>query len=125
MFDELRSHGFIDGQNLTVDWRAYEPSIDLVSHFEALGKAHPDVIYAGGPTSIRAAQKATTTIPILGITMRQVQLTHGRRRSKKLVTKSASPLFHVAPNSTAFVLWIIPDIFDTAPVASPRGGITC
>jgi putative ABC transport system substrate-binding protein len=68
MFDELRSHGFIDGQNLTVDWRAYEPSIDLVSHFEALGKAHPDVIYAGGPTSIRAAQKATTTIPILGIT---------------------------------------------------------
>ena len=68
MFDELRSLGFIEGQNLTVDWRVYEPRTDLVSQFEALGKAHSDVIYAGGPTSIRAAQKATTTIPILGIT---------------------------------------------------------
>jgi putative ABC transport system substrate-binding protein len=44
MFDELRSLGFIEGQNLTVDWRAFEPRTDLVSQFEALGKAHPDVI---------------------------------------------------------------------------------
>jgi hypothetical protein len=27
-------------------------------------------------------------------------------------------------NLPAFVLWPIPDIFDGAPVASPRGGIT-
>jgi putative ABC transport system substrate-binding protein len=68
MFDALRSLGFGEGQNLTVDWRAYEPGGDLVSQFEALGKARADVIYAGGPASIRAAQKAVTTIPILGIT---------------------------------------------------------
>ena len=38
---------------------------DLVSEFEALAKTQPDVIYAGGPPSIHAAQTATTTIPIL------------------------------------------------------------
>ena len=65
MFDELKRLGFIEGQNLTIDWRTYGPRADLVSEFEALGKAKPDVIYAGGPASIRAAQKATTTIPII------------------------------------------------------------
>ena len=65
MFDELRKFGFIEGKNLTIDWRSYGPHTDLVSEFEALAKTQPDVIYAGGPPSIRAAQSATTTIPIL------------------------------------------------------------
>jgi putative tryptophan/tyrosine transport system substrate-binding protein len=66
MFDGLRRLGFIEGQNLTIDWRTYGPSADLVSEFEALVKTQPNVIYAGGIASVRAAQKATTTIPILG-----------------------------------------------------------
>ena len=65
MFDELRELGFVEGQNLTIDWRTYGPSTDLISEFEALAKTQPDVIYAGGPPSIHAAQTATTTIPIL------------------------------------------------------------
>jgi putative ABC transport system substrate-binding protein len=68
MFDELRRLGFIEGQNLTIDWRTYGPSSDLVAEFEVLGKTKPDVIYTGGPVPIRAAQKATTTIPILALT---------------------------------------------------------
>ena len=69
MFDELRRLGFIEGQNLTIDWRNYGPRIDLIPEFVAeLVKAHVDVIYAGGDAAIRAAQQATTTIPILGIT---------------------------------------------------------
>jgi putative tryptophan/tyrosine transport system substrate-binding protein len=67
MFDELRKLGFVEGQNLTIDWRAYEPHGDLAAQFEAIVKSHPDIVYAGGPASIRAAQKATTTIPILGV----------------------------------------------------------
>jgi putative tryptophan/tyrosine transport system substrate-binding protein len=66
MFDELRKLGFVEGQNLTIDWRTYEPHGDLDAQFEAIVKSHPDVIYAGGPASIRAAQRATT-IPILGV----------------------------------------------------------
>jgi ABC-type uncharacterized transport system substrate-binding protein len=66
MFDELRRHGFIEGQNLTLDWRRSGPRIDSI--VADLVKAHIDVIYVGGDAAIRAAQQATTTIPILGIT---------------------------------------------------------
>jgi putative ABC transport system substrate-binding protein len=69
MFDELRRQGFIEGQNFTVDWRECGQHVDLISEFaEDLVKGRVDVIYAAGNTTIRAAQRATTTLPILGIT---------------------------------------------------------
>jgi putative tryptophan/tyrosine transport system substrate-binding protein len=70
LFDELRRHGFIEGQNLTIDPRGYglrseqfpEVAVELV-------KAQVDVIFAASAdVAIRAAQQATTTIPILGFT---------------------------------------------------------
>jgi len=49
VFDELRRLGFIEGQNLTVDWRAYALNIDLIPEFAAdLVKSKVDVIYASG-----------------------------------------------------------------------------
>jgi putative ABC transport system substrate-binding protein len=69
MFDELRRFGFIEGRNLTIEWRQYTLHIDLIPEFAAdLVKAKVDVIYAAGDAAIRAAQRATTTIPILGST---------------------------------------------------------
>ena len=69
MFDELRRAGFIEGKNLTVDWHQYGPHVDLIPEFAvALVKAKVDVIVATGDAAIRAAQQATTTIPILGST---------------------------------------------------------
>ena len=69
MFDGLRRLGFIEGQNLTIDWREYGLRLDLLPEFAAeLVKARVDVIYASGDVAIRAAQRATATIPILGIT---------------------------------------------------------
>src|SRR5215510_3428731 len=69
MFGELRRSGFIEGQNLTIDWREYGQRIELVSNFAAeLVKARVDVIAAGGDFGIRAAQQATATIPIIGFT---------------------------------------------------------
>jgi len=74
MFDELRRFGFIEGQNLTIDWRQYTLHIDLISEFAAdLVKAKVDVIYAVGDAAIRAAQRVTATIPILGISQDMVQ----------------------------------------------------
>jgi putative tryptophan/tyrosine transport system substrate-binding protein len=68
MFDELRRLGFIEGQNLKIDWRSYGRRVDLIPKFVAeLVTAHVDVIYASGVTAIRAAQQATATIPILGV----------------------------------------------------------
>jgi putative ABC transport system substrate-binding protein len=68
-FDELRRAGFLEGQNLTIDWHQYGPRTDLIPEFVAdLVKARVDVIVANGDAAIRAAQQATKTIPILGIT---------------------------------------------------------
>jgi putative ABC transport system substrate-binding protein len=73
MFDELQRKGFIVGQNLTVEWRSYGARIDLIPEFVAeLVKSKVDVIYASGDAGIRAAQQATATIPILGITQDMV-----------------------------------------------------
>ena len=73
MLDELQRKGFIVGQNLTVEWRSYGARIDLIPEFVAeLVKSQVDVIYASGDAAIRAAQQATATIPILGITQDMV-----------------------------------------------------
>jgi putative ABC transport system substrate-binding protein len=73
MLDELQRKGFIVGQNLTVEWRSYGARIDLIPEFVAeLVKSKVDVIYASGDAGIRAAQQATATIPILGITQDMV-----------------------------------------------------
>jgi putative ABC transport system substrate-binding protein len=67
--DELRRRGFIENQNFVIEYRAWASHLDLISDYMTeLLKSHPDVIAAGGPQAIRAAQQATKIIPILGIT---------------------------------------------------------
>ena len=69
MFENLRRLGFIEGQNLIVDWHAFALHVDQVSDFAAeLVKADVDVILASGDLATRAAQRATQSIPILGTT---------------------------------------------------------
>jgi putative ABC transport system substrate-binding protein len=69
MFENLRRLGFIEGQNLTVDWHAFALQVDRVSDFVAeLVKGDVDVILASGDLATRAAQRATQSIPILGTT---------------------------------------------------------
>jgi len=67
--DELRRYGFIENQNLAIDYRAWALHVDLISDYAAeLVKAKSDIIAAGGPAAVRAAQQTTKTIPILAIT---------------------------------------------------------
>jgi putative ABC transport system substrate-binding protein len=67
--DEFRRRGFIEGQNLTVEWRPYWLHFDLISQYAAeLVNARVDVIATGGDEAIRALQQATKTIPIVAIT---------------------------------------------------------
>jgi putative ABC transport system substrate-binding protein len=67
-FDELRQLGIIEGQNLTVDPRGFEAREDRFSALAVeLVASGANVILAGGDHAIRAAQAATRTVPILGI----------------------------------------------------------
>src|SRR3977135_3597645 len=68
-FEEVRRLGFVEGRNLTVDWASFGLRVDeFEEHARALVKAGVDVILAGGDPAVRAAQRATTEIPILGLT---------------------------------------------------------
>ena len=59
--------GYIEGQNIAIEYRYAERKRDQLSVLAAeLVRLKVDIIVvAGGPAPIRAAKKATTTIPIL------------------------------------------------------------
>jgi len=65
-FDELRSRGYVEGQNLIVERRDAGGQPDrlpsLAKELIALG---PDVIVASGPQPSRAVKDATSTLPIV------------------------------------------------------------
>jgi putative ABC transport system substrate-binding protein len=65
--DELRRLGFVEGQNLTLEFRTYG-NVDLISQSAAeLVNARVDAIVVAGEEGIRALQQATKTIPIVAI----------------------------------------------------------
>jgi putative ABC transport system substrate-binding protein len=65
-YDELQRLGFVAGHNLVIDDRGYGlKGEQLAGHALELVKAQVDLIFAGGDAAIRAAQQATTTVPIL------------------------------------------------------------
>src|SRR5262249_42999229 len=67
--DELRVHGFIEGQNLEVLPGGFEAGNDQIDNLvPTLVKAAPDAIIAGGDVVPRALRNATRTIPIVVIT---------------------------------------------------------
>jgi putative tryptophan/tyrosine transport system substrate-binding protein len=60
----LQEGGFIEGQNVTIEYRWAENQYDRLPVMAAeLVHLQPAVIYAGG--SVRAAKAATSTIPIV------------------------------------------------------------
>src|SRR6202040_748143 len=60
----LQERGFIEGQNVTIDYRWPENQYDRLPVMAAeLVHRQPAVIYAAG--SVRAAKAATSTIPIV------------------------------------------------------------
>ena len=68
-FDELRVHGFVEGQNLAIIPGGFEAGNQQIDDLvPALIKAAPDAIIAGGDVIPRALQNATRTIPIVVIT---------------------------------------------------------
>ena len=68
-FEQLRRAGFVLGENLNVYALGYglRPE-QFAGVARELAKAKLDVIVCGGDLAIRAAQRATTTIPILALT---------------------------------------------------------
>jgi putative ABC transport system substrate-binding protein len=62
----LRDLGYVEGQNLVIEWRWAEGSEERLRDLAAeLVRLQVEVLVAGGSSTIRAAQHATRTIPIV------------------------------------------------------------
>jgi putative ABC transport system substrate-binding protein len=62
----LRELGYIEGQNIAIEYRYAEGKFDRHSELAAeLVRLKVDIIVTGGPIPVRAAKNATKTIPIV------------------------------------------------------------
>jgi hypothetical protein len=65
-YNELRRQGFVEGQNLAVDEQGFGLQADqFPEHAAELARAQVDVIMCAGEPTIRIAQQATKSIPIV------------------------------------------------------------
>src|SRR5262245_36339728 len=84
LFDGLRRQGFIEGRNLVIDPRGYYSDSNQYQERAAeIVNSGVDVLICGGDATIRAAQRVTQTVPIVGIADDMV--------ASGLVTSLASP----------------------------------
>jgi putative ABC transport system substrate-binding protein len=62
----LRELGYVEGQNLVIEYRWAEGNVDRLGALATdLVRRHMDVIMAVGAAATRAAQQATSTLPIV------------------------------------------------------------
>jgi putative tryptophan/tyrosine transport system substrate-binding protein len=62
----LRELGYIEGQNIVIEWRSSEGKGDRLPALAAeLASLKVNVIVTSGPTATRSAKEATVTIPIV------------------------------------------------------------
>jgi len=62
----LRELGYVEGQNIFIEWRSAEGKFERQGELAAeLVRRKVDVIVSSGPTMTRAAKEATSTIPIV------------------------------------------------------------
>jgi len=63
----LRDLGYVEGQNVTIEWRSAEGKLDLLPSLAAeLVRLKVDIIVAaGGDPPVRAVKQATQTIPVI------------------------------------------------------------
>jgi putative tryptophan/tyrosine transport system substrate-binding protein len=65
LFDGLRNHGWIDGRNLTIEYRFSQPPDRLPASVADLIALSPDLLVVPGPQAAVAMKSATATIAIV------------------------------------------------------------
>src|SRR5271166_6523204 len=78
----LREAGYVDGQNMLLETRLPGTALDRLDEVaRELVALKCSVIFASNPYSIRAATKATSTIPIVGVDLESDPLASGLVKS--------------------------------------------
>jgi putative ABC transport system substrate-binding protein len=118
---QLREHGWVEGTNLAIDYRAPREPRDFRVSAADLVRENVDVILAGGPdASLKAARRATATIPIVIVALnydpvekRYVaslarpggNVTGVFSRAPEVGAKALEFLREIRPGSTVGVFW--------------------
>jgi putative ABC transport system substrate-binding protein len=63
--EAMRDLGYVEGRNLTIEWRLTPDREKLTAFAAELVGLNPDVIVTGGGPAVRAVLQATRTIPIV------------------------------------------------------------
>jgi putative ABC transport system substrate-binding protein len=63
--EALGTRGYVEGQNIAIEYRWAERPEQVQELATELARLKVDVLVAADPTSVRAAKRATTTIPVV------------------------------------------------------------
>lgn len=102
----LRQLGYVEGQTVTVD-RYTAALSDLASQ---LGKRNIDLIFATGPTHVRAATQATRTIPIVALDLETDPIAAGFAHSFARPGSNLTGLFLDQPGLTGKWLELLREV---------------
>lgn len=119
----MRALGYIEGKNLAIEWRFAEDKLGRVQELAAeLVQLKMDVIVTSGSPATSAAQKATTTIPIvMGITNDPVGngFVKSLSRPGGNITGLSSLNADIAPKQLEMLLSMLPKLSRVGILVNP------
>jgi putative ABC transport system substrate-binding protein len=108
----LRDRGWIEGRTITFTWHRDEGSEDHLAH--DLKAAPPDAVVVGGPLRVRAAMRATTTVPIIGLDLESDPVASGFVKSMARPGGNVSGIWmdlpEIAGKQIQFLREVIPSL---------------
>ena len=124
--DGLRAHGYVDGQTIAIAYRWAEGHFDRLPDLAAELVGLPvDILVTAGPPAVRAAQQATTTIPIVVAAMHEpvaMGVVASWARPGGNITGQAFPDTELSTKRLELLREDIPQLSRVAVLWEPTGG---
>jgi len=121
--EELRKLGYVEGKNLVIDWRFAEGNYERVPDLAAqLVGRKPDIVVTYTAPSVRAFQKASSTIPIVAITVGDPVgngLAASLARPGRNVTGLSNPGQDISPKYLELLIALYPKLSRVAVLLNP------
>ncbi len=119
----LRELGYVEGKNLIIESRFVDGKYERFPALAAeLVQFKADVIVTGGPTATSAAQKATTTIPIIAFNLGDpvaAGFAKSLARPGGNVTGFSNFVVDIGPKQLEILLSIVPKLSRVAVLLNP------